>query len=86
MKQNKPSFIIAQDVKSGYNNIRWKDVLNNCKRNLIPKLQIQGQHNEETNIRLYREGTYQLLKHVITQPKLKIWKDEPVISLAKGLQ
>ena len=31
MKQNKPSFIIAQDVKSGYNNIRWKDVLKNCK-------------------------------------------------------
>ena len=32
MKRNLPSFIIAQDVKSGYNNVVIKDLLSKFKR------------------------------------------------------
>ena len=54
MEQGKPSFIIAQDVKSGYNNIVWKDVLENCRKNLIPKLEKLQNANEKVNITMYR--------------------------------
>ena len=34
MKNNLPSYIIAQDVKSGYNNINIKNLLNKFKNAL----------------------------------------------------
>ena len=38
MKENKPTFIIAQDIKSGYNNVDWSYILKTCKTKIIPNL------------------------------------------------
>ena len=39
MRQNKPSFIIAQDIKSGYNNVDWDYIMRKCETLIIPNLQ-----------------------------------------------
>ena len=50
----------------------------------IPKLQIHNvkeyplECQEELNIK-YRKATLELVKNIIITPKLKIWKDMPII-------
>ena len=36
MREGKPSYIIAQDIESGYNNVIWNDLLKKCKEKIIP--------------------------------------------------
>jgi len=38
MKENKPSYIIAQDVESGYNNVRWELLLKKVQKEIIPNI------------------------------------------------
>ena len=45
----------------------------------------QGKHNQHKEEK-YRKGTMELIKLVITYPKLKIWEESPIINLQKGLQ
>ena len=92
MKENKPTFIIAQDIESGYNNVDWSNILETCRTKIIPNLQRQeegvGEHSaggKEEEEDPYKRGTFNLIKHIVTKPKLKIWKEWPEIQLTRGL-
>ena len=68
MKENKPTYMIAQDVKSGYNNVRWDYLLKKVKEKIIPNIQItrKKQDNNYKKIRYkYKSrGKIQKNKHI----------------------
>jgi len=87
MKRNLPSYIIAQDVKSGYNNVVIKDLLKKfgeASNEYYNKLfqeegAAEGDHSQE------QEGLNHLLRYIVQTPRLRIWNESPDIRINKGV-
>ena len=87
LKRNLPSFIIAQDVKSGYNNIIINDLITKFSR-VSNKYYSTISHSNGTNPNSYdheKSGINLLLRYIVKTPRLQIWEDSPFIYINKGV-
>jgi hypothetical protein len=73
LKRKLPSYIIAQDVKSGYNNVIIKDLLNKFQKT-SNKFYQEKREQEQEEREQEKQGVYNLLSFMVRTPRLKIWE------------
>lgn len=87
MRNNLPSFIVAQDVKSGYNNVVIDDLLTKftAASNKYYSSQMQEEEDGVDLIAREQEGIQLLLQYITKTPRLKIWQNSSCIFIMKGV-
>ena len=74
MERNLPSFILAMDIKGGYNNVNLQHLEATFEKRVLQELPSHNQQN-----------TLKLMKYITRSPQLKIWRTGSTIQVTKGL-
>jgi len=80
LKKDKPTYIVSCDIKSAYDNVNQDLLFKHFQEKIL------GDMEENSEQEKHRRTTEMLLYYVLKAPNVKIYEQQPVIHLTKGVQ
>lgn len=99
IKRKKPTYIVSCDIKSAYDNVNQDQLFEYFQENILKDIGVEGgtEEGEEGDLEPpdseeyrmameFRKATEMLLYYVLKAPNVRIYEQQKIIHLTKGVQ